>query len=141
MLNFASNGVKPLDMTRSARMLVGNGVKENLLPVDYKLFAMMRFDQERGEQLYKDRIRIPRAMNTRHDAPVTVTPAKRVITLNVPSWELARMKVAQEDELKQLMEPTSLIGAVKELNVRNSDFRNSRLNQGAQQRLRQKSKV
>ena len=62
MMNFASNGVKQLNMTRSAKVLAGNGVKENLLPVDYKSFpeiAMVRFNQERGEQLDRERVRIP----------------------------------------------------------------------------------
>ena len=49
MMNFTSNGVKPLDMTRTARILAGNGVKDNLIPADYISFpeiAMVRFNQE-----------------------------------------------------------------------------------------------
>ncbi len=98
-------------------------MKETLLPHDYKSFpmiAMVRFDQERGEQLDRDRVRIPKAENLRQAAPVTAAPAKRVITLNVPSWELARMKVEQEEYRDKKMEPTSLVGAVRALNVRNS---------------------
>jgi len=144
MMNFTSNNIKQYDMSRSARVLIGNCVKENLLPPNYKSFpgtAMLRFDQERGENLDRIRVRIPEAINSRQTAPVTTAPIRRVMTYNVPSWELARMKAAQEEELKQLMEPTSLVGAVKALNVKNSDVRDSRLSQGAQQRLRQKSRV
>ena len=83
----------------------------------------------------KVHVRIPKNMDPRQAAPITDA------TLNVPNWELAGMKAAQEDELKQLMEPTSLVGAVKALNVKNSDVRDSRLSQGAQRRLRQKSMV
>ncbi len=80
-------------------------------------------------------------MDPRQAAPVTAAPAKRVVTLNVPSWELARMKAEQEEYKDKKMEPTSLVGAVRALNVRNTDARNSRSNQGAQQRLRQRSQV
>ena len=66
MMNFTSNGVKPLDMSRTAKVLAGNGVKESLLSPDYNLFpeiAIVRFDQERGEQLGRERVRIPKAVD------------------------------------------------------------------------------
>jgi len=64
MMNFMLNNVRQLDMSRAAKVLTGNGVKESLLPQGYKSLpdvAMIRFDQERGEQLDKEKVRIPKA--------------------------------------------------------------------------------
>ena len=67
------------------------------------------------------------------------------MTLNVPSWELHRFKASQEEINSRQDEPTSLVGAVRALNVRNADIRekttDTRSNQGTQQRLRQRSQV
>ena len=57
MMNFGSDTVRQMDMSRTARMLPGNRVKENLLPPNYTSFpesAMIRYDQERGENLDRD---------------------------------------------------------------------------------------
>jgi len=57
--------------------------------------------------------------------------------------EFKRLKAEREEEKRQQKEPTSLVGAVKALNVRNADVRvlakDTRSTQGAQQRLRQRS--
>ena len=85
-------------------------------------------------------------------------PTKKVITINVPSWELSAKK-AHDDEITKLeivlkefdrmqaeqeaekcRQPTSLIGAIRDLNVRNANVRiltkDAKPAQGAQQRLR-----
>ncbi len=84
-----------------------------------------------------------------------------MIKINVSSWEvlakkaqeLTKMKIVQEEfiwlqaeqeaEKRRQSEPTSLIGAVKALNVRNANVRvltkETKPIQGAQQRLRQRS--
>jgi hypothetical protein len=164
MMNFGSETVRKMDMSKMAKVLPGNGVKEELLSPSYKSFpeiSMTRYDQERGQNLDVDRIVIPKVV--RQDVPVEASQ-KKVVTILVPSWELsakkaadaelARMKAVQEEEFVRLKaereaekrrqsEPTSLIGAVKALNERNSDVRvltkNARPAQGAQQRLRDRS--
>jgi len=115
-----------------------------------------------------NRVIIPKVMQIRQVAPVEVK--KKVMT---SLWELSameavqeetekrerelvRLKAIQEEEFKRLKaereeekrrqkEPTSLVGAVKALNLRNADVRvlakDTRLTQGAQQRLRQRSVV
>jgi len=63
MMNFTSNNVRQFNISLTARVPAGNGVKENLLSPGYKSLpevAMLRYDQERGEQLNKERIKIPR---------------------------------------------------------------------------------
>ena len=48
MFNYTSKNVRPQDMMRTARVLLGNGVKENILPPQYISFpetAMIRYDQ------------------------------------------------------------------------------------------------
>jgi len=102
MMNFASITVKQLDMLKTARILEGNGLKDHLLPPGYQSFpevAMLRYDQERGEQLSKERIRIPKPGYIRQVAPVQTGPVivKKVMTINVPSWELAGLKAVQEE--------------------------------------------
>ena len=66
MMNFTSNNVGQLNISRTARMLTGNGVKENLLPPGYQSLpeiAMLRYDQEQGEQLNKERVKVPKPGN------------------------------------------------------------------------------
>jgi len=82
MMNFTSNNVRQQDMSRNAKILTGNGVKENLLPPGYKSLpevAMTRFDQERGERLDKEKVRVPKETEVRHVVPAP----KRQITINV----------------------------------------------------------
>jgi len=125
--------------------------------------VMIRYDQERGINLDKDWVIIPKIAQVRQVAPVEVKK-KKVMTILVPSWELsakkaaeeelARMKAIQEEEFSRLKaereaekrrqnELTSLVGAVRALNVQNADIRvlakDTRPTQGAQQRLRQRS--
>jgi hypothetical protein len=174
MMNFGSDSVRRLDMSKMARVLPGNGVKEEILSPNYTSFpelAMIRYDQERGENLDMDQVVIPKVMEVRQAAPVVVK--KKVMTILVPSWELAGMKAVQEEtekrnqelarlkaiqeeeferlksereeEKRRKKEPTSLAGAVRALNVKNADVRilskDNKANQGAQQRLRQRSVV
>jgi len=66
-----------LDMSRSARVLNENRVKDNMLSTDYKStpdVAMIRFDQERGEQLDKKNVNIPRMAKVQQVVP---TPRRR----------------------------------------------------------------
>jgi hypothetical protein len=163
MMNFGSESVRRMDMSKMAKVLTGNGVKEELLSPSYTSFpelAMIRYDQERGQNLEVDRIAIPKVV--RQVAPVEVK--KKVMTILVPSWELsakkaaeeelARMKVIQEEEFSRMKaereaekrrqnKPTSLVGAMRALNMQNADVRvlakDTRPTQGAQQRLRQSS--
>ncbi len=123
---------------------------------------MVRYDQERGLNLDVERVTIPKVI--RQATPEDVK--KKVVTVPIPSRELsakkaaeeelARMKVIQDEEFNRLKEerdrercrhsePTSLVGAVKALNVRNADVKilakDARPTGGAQQRLRQRSVV
>ena len=154
MMNLASDNAKALDISKTAMVLEGNGLKELLLPPGYKSFpevSMLRYDQERGKQFNKERVRIPKPGNIRQAAPVKTGPVivKKVMTINVPSWELAGMKAVQEEterrELARLkadqeeefarlqaeqreaksrqVAPTSLVGAVRALNIRNADVK------------------
>ena len=81
-----------------------------------------------------------------------------MITLNAPSWEvsakkahdeeIAKLEIVQkefarmqaEQEVEKRRQPTSLVGAIKDLNVRNTDVKiltkDVKPAQGAQQRLR-----
>ncbi len=97
-------------------------------------------------KLDRERIRISQP------APVVVEGDKKIISVparqvTIPSGELARLKMVQEREFAKLKaeqekkmdqrkEPTSLVGAVRELNSRNSVDRTGRTSTGAQQRLR-----
>ena len=57
---------------KTARVLNGNGVKENMLSPDYKStpdVTMIRFDQERDEQLDKKEVEIPRMAEVRQVVP------------------------------------------------------------------------
>ncbi len=65
-------------MSRAARVLNGNRVKGNMLSPDYKStpdVAMIRFDQEQGEQLDKKMVEIPRMAKVRQVGPA---PRKRL---------------------------------------------------------------
>jgi len=98
MMNFGSDSVRRLDMSKMARVLPGNGVKEEILSPNYTSFpelAMIRYDQEQGENLDMDRVVIPKVMEVRQVAPVAVK--KKVMMILVPSWELAGMKAVQEE--------------------------------------------
>jgi len=112
MMNFGSESVRRMDMSKMAKVLTGNGVKEEILSPSYTSFpelAMIRYDQERGQNLEVERITIPQVV--RQVAPVEVKK-KKVITILVPSWEfsakkaaeeeLARMKTIQEEEFNSL---------------------------------------
>ena len=93
MMNFGSESVRRMDMSKMARVLPGNGVKEEILSPNYTSFpelAMIRYDQERGENLDMDRVIIPKVVQVQQVAPVEVK--KKVMTILVPSWELSAMK-------------------------------------------------
>jgi len=82
-------------------------------------------------------------------------PAPKTITIHVPSRELAARKAEEEEIVKKELDriqaereaetrrkPTSLAGAIRELNIVNAPVKKlatvSRLPQGAQQRLRER---
>ena len=77
ILKLQGSRTAQLDMSRSARVLNENRVKENMLSTDYKLtpdVAMIRFDQEQGEQLDKKNVDIPRMAKVQQVVP---TPRRR----------------------------------------------------------------
>jgi len=96
MMNFGSETVRRMDMSKMAKVLAGNGVKEEILSPSYKSFPeldMIRYDQEQGQNLEVERIIIPKVVG--QAAPVKVKK-KKVITILVPSWELSAKKAAEE---------------------------------------------
>jgi hypothetical protein len=153
-MNFGSKTVERMDISKMARVQTGNGVKEEILSPNYKSFpelAMVRYDQERGLNLDVERVTIPKVV--RQATPEDVK--KKVVTVPIPSRELAakkaveeelaRIKAVQDEERRRQSEPTSLVGAVKALNVKNANVKilakDARPTGGAQQRLRQRSVV
>jgi len=72
ILKLQCSRMAQLDMSRSARVLNENRVKENMLSTDYKStpdVAMIRFNQEQGEQLDKKNVNIPRMAEVRQVVP------------------------------------------------------------------------
>jgi hypothetical protein len=172
MMNVGSATVDRMNMTKMAKVRPGVGVKETMIPAGYQSFpdmAMKRFDQERGERLNEKKIVIPKdedstlpirqAMSVPTLKRQEVT-APKTISVHVPSRELAARK-AEEEEIVQLgivqkefdriqaeqeaerrRQPTSLVGAIRELDIRNAPVKVlakvSRLPQGAQQRLHER---
>jgi len=128
-----------------------------VIPTGYQSFpdmAMKRFDQERGERLNEKRIVIPKdedlTLPTRQAMSV---PAPKTISVHIPSKELAARKAEEEEIVKKELarikaeqeeekrrQPTSLAGAIREMNIQNAPVKKlavvSRVPQGAQQRLR-----
>ena len=96
MMNFGSETVRRMDMSKMAKVLAGNGVKEEMLSPSYKSFpelAMIRYDQERGQNLEVERIIIPKVV--RQATPEDVK--KKVVTVPVPNRELSAKKAAEEE--------------------------------------------
>jgi len=125
MFNYMSKNVKPHDMSRTARTLLGNGVKESILLPNYVSFpseAMLRFAQERGLRKHLNLVKVLK--------PVVM--CQGVMRQALAPQGSPRQDVAkpQMEEKKIAAEPTSLVGAIKALNKIN-DGRT-----GAQQRLR-----
>jgi hypothetical protein len=134
MFNYTSENVRPQDLTRTARITLGNGVRETTIPPNYVAFpeeAMTRSAQERGLLQDKDTVRIPKpvavcqgivrqAMTTPRPRiqAVTITPT----TVPKEDWvkkELMELARLQRLEREMYAEPTTLIGAIQELNERN----------------------
>jgi len=167
MMNVGSPTVGKLNLTKMAPQRPGVSVKEVEIPAGYQSFpelAMTRFDQERGERLNEKRIVIPK--DDFKDPPVlqamsAPAPEKKVITaprkvsVHSPGRDLAAKQAEEEEIIKKEREkiiagreeekrrqPTSLAGAIRELNIKNAPVKKLavvlRLPQGAQQRLRSK---
>jgi hypothetical protein len=126
-----------MDVRKMAPVLAGNEVKVEKLSPGYESFperAMVRYGQERGLHLNLDRIRIPAVV--RQATPVNM---KKVV--KVPSKELP----IKETNRSCPDEPTTLVGAIQALNVRNADVpalaTAARPTGGAQQRLRQRTEA
>ncbi len=123
-----------LDLIRTAKVTLGNGVRETTIPLNYVAFpeeAMTRSAQERGLLRDKDIVKIPKPVavcqgivrqamtipRPRIQA-VTITPT----TVPKEDWvkkELMELARLQRIERELYAEPTTLIGAIQELNVRN----------------------
>jgi len=164
-MNVGSATVERQNLTKMAVQRPGVRVKEVVIPTGYKSFpklAMQRFDQERGERLNEPRILIPKDEDTTSpaqqvmSAPTAkkqVIPAPRTISVHIPSRDVAARKAEEEEIVRKELErivaeqeaekrrqPTSLAGAIGEMNLANAaPVKNSavvsRLPQGAQQRL------
>jgi hypothetical protein len=165
-MNVGSPTVGKLILTKMATQRPGVRVKELEIPASYTSFpesAMTRFDQERGERLSEKRVIIPRddfdeppvlqvmpALAT--SKKVTTAPrqdskysdkllaAKQAEEEKIVKKELERIAAAREEEKRR--HPTSLAGAIRELNIVNAPVKKlavvSRVSPGAQQRLRPK---
>jgi len=160
-MNVGSATVERQNLTKMAVPRPGVRVKETVIPTSYKPFpelAMLRYDQERGERLDEPRIVIPRDTLVRQvtSAPTAerqVIPAPRTISVYIPSRDGADRQAQEEEivrkELEKIMaeqeeerrrQPTSLAGAIREMNIANAaPVKNStvvsRPPQGAQRRL------
>ena len=150
MCNYTSKKVKPHDLSRTARTLLGNGVKENMLLPNYVSFpdaAMIRFAQERGLMTHLKLVKVVKPVvvcqGVVRQATALQGSPRQAVTASVPNrdlvsqrkedWkkkELVQLAKMQKEEQKTATEPTTLVGAVKALNKLN-DGRT-----GAQQRLR-----
>jgi hypothetical protein len=165
MMNVGSATVERQNLTKMAVQRPGNRVKETVIPAGYKSFpelALQRFDQERGERHDEPRVVIPKDVETSPpvrqvmSAPIAkkrAVPAPKTITVHVPSRDVAARKaeeeevvrkelerIAAEQEAEKRRQPTSLAGAIRELNLANAaPVKNtavvSRLPLGVQQRL------
>jgi hypothetical protein len=164
-MNVGSATVERQNLTKMAVPRPGVRVKEIVIPAGYKPFpelAMLRYDQERGERLDEPRIVIPRDEKTSTlvrqvtSAPTAerqVIPAPRTVSVYIPSRDGADRQAQEEEiirkELEKIMaeqeeerrrQPTSLAGAIREMNIANAaPVKNStvvsRPPQGAQRRL------
>jgi len=143
MFNYTSKNVKPQDLSRTAKTTLGNGVRETILSPNYVAFpgeAMTRFAQERGLLRHKDIVRIPKPMvicqGVVRQAVTLPGSTIQAVATNVPTedWmkkELVELAKLQRIERELSAEPTTLIGAIQELNERNDGRQTS-----AQQRLK-----
>ena len=129
--------------------MLGNGVKENILPLQYVSFpdtAMIRYAQERGLQTTHEPVKVMRAVEVRQvaapqgplrQAEKASVPTRDPVKMSledVKKLELVRLVEVQKQEQKALAEPKTLAGAVRVLNELNA----GRTSTGAQQRLRAK---
>jgi len=134
MFNYTSENVRPQDLTRTARITLGNGVRETTIPPNYVAFpeeAMTRSAQERGLLQDKDTVRIPKPVavcqgivRQAMTIPRPKIQAVAITPTTVPKedWmkkELMELAKLQRIERELYAEPTTLIGAIQELNERN----------------------
>jgi len=131
MFNYTSKNVKPQDLSRTAKTTLGNGVRETILSPNYVAFpdeAMTRFAQERGLLQHKDIVRIPKPVVVCQGVvrQATTLPGSTIqaMSTNVPTeeWmkkELVELAKLQRKERELSAEPTTLVGAVQELNKKN----------------------
>jgi hypothetical protein len=166
LMNVGSPTVGRLILTKMAPQRPGVRVKELEIPAGYTSFpesAMTRFDQERGERLSEKRIVIPKddfneppvlqvvsapatskkviaAPRQASNDPDKTLAAKQTEEEKIVKKELERIVAAREEEKRR--QPTSLAGAIRELNIVNAPVKKlavvSRVPLGAQQRLRPK---
>jgi hypothetical protein len=143
MFNYTSKNVKPQDLSRTAKTTLGNGVRETILSPNYVAFpdeAMTRFAQERGLLQHKDIVRIPKPVVVCQGVvrQATTLPGSTIqaMSTNVPTeeWmkkELVELAKLQRKERELSAEPTTLVGAIQELNKKNDGRQTA-----AQQRLK-----
>jgi hypothetical protein len=118
-------------------------VRESILPPTYKSFpdeAMARFAQERGLLRHKEIVRVPKPViicqGTVRQVPklpgskISV-PTRTLINQDWKERELVQLAEIQKEEQKVLVEPTTLAGAVRSLNILNDGRATA-----AQQRLK-----
>jgi len=130
MFNYTSKNVKPQDLSRTAKTTLGNGVRESILPPNYVAFpdeAMTRFEQERGFLKHLKIVKVPRPVVVCQGEVRQVTTA---VTASVPTRDLVSREDCRKKELMELAklqkkeqellaEPTTLVGAIQELNLKN----------------------
>jgi len=118
-------------------------VRETILSPNYVAFpdeAMTRFAQERGLLRHKDIVRIPKPVVVCQGVvrQATTLPGSTIqaVTTNVPTeeWmkkELVELVKLQRKERELSAEPTTLVGAIQDLNMKNDGRQTA-----AQQRLK-----
>ena len=118
------------ELLRTAKMTLGNGVRESILSPNYVAFpdkAMKRFAQERGFLRHQKIGKVHKPVVVCQGAVCQVTTA---VTANVPTRDLVSREDCEKKELMELaklqkkkqellVEPTTLGGAIQELNLKN----------------------
>jgi len=136
MFNYTSKKVKPQDLSRTARTMLGNGVKESILLPQYVSFpdtAMIRFAQERGLLRHRELVKVVKPVvvcpgvvrqakalqESPRQAVVVSAPNRDLVSQRKEDWkekEMEQLAKLQKEELKTAMEPRT--GAQQRLRTR-----------------------
>ncbi len=95
MFNYTSGKVKPHDLSRTARTLLGNGVKESILLPQYESFpdtALVRFAQERGLLKHRELVKVVKPVvvcqGVVRQATALQGSPRQAVTASVPDRDL-----------------------------------------------------